>query len=198
MKNNIQRIILFSAPTKKNKEEIYKNLFPKEFKKKILGYMPSDANNFPKKYTQRWRRVAKRYNAEFVYINNCANNSKKQIEKLNSANILIITGGNTFSLLQKLKNTGLDKAIKNFVKKDNFVLGGFSAGALVLTPSISVCNLDKYDDNKVGLKDLEGVGVVDFEIFPHYKPEDKDLFEQYCKTTNNEVRTITEDEYLIV
>ena len=85
--------------------------------------------------------------------------------------ILLITDGNTFALLDKLKRTGLDRAIKNFVKKDNFVLSGFSAGALVLTPNIKVCNLDKYDANKVGIEDYAAIGIVDFEVFPVFDAE---------------------------
>ena len=93
---------------------------------------------------------------------------------------------------------GLDRAIKNFVKKDNFVLSGFSAGALVLTPNIKVCNLDKYDANKVGIEDYAAIGIVDFEVFPHYTEEDWRIFTDYSKSTENTVRRMTDDEYIVV
>lgn len=198
MKEYIQKILLFSVPTEKNSNDIHREIFPKQIENKIFAYMPSDGDNNPEKFTNTWKNIARENNAEFLYINNCGKNSKKEIEKLNSANILLITGGNTFALLDKLKRTGLDRAIKNFVKKNNFVLSGFSAGALVLTPNIKVCNLDKYDANEVGIEDYTAIGIVDFEVFPHYTEEDWKIFTDYSKSTENTVRRITDDEYIVV
>ena len=43
--------------------------------------MPSDGDNNPEKFTNTWKNIARENNAEFLYINNCAKNSKKEIEK---------------------------------------------------------------------------------------------------------------------
>lgn len=198
MIQQIKKIILFSIPTETNQEKIYQEMFPKELKQKVFAYMPSDGSNNPEKFTKLWENISKQHNAEFLYINNCARDIKKEINKLNTANILLITGGNTFSLLKRLKETGMDKAIINFTKKDNFVLAGFSAGALVITPNISVCNLEKFDNNEVGLEDLDALNLVNFEIFPHYKKEDSDVVEKYSEQTKNNVRTIGDEEYIIL
>lgn len=54
-----------------------------------------------------------------------------------------------------LRQSGLDKSIKQFLNKPDFVLSGFSAGALVLTPNIKICNLPGFDENMIELKNPE-------------------------------------------
>lgn len=193
----MKRIVLFSQATEKNKKQILNLIFPKELKNKVLAYMPSDGANCPQKYIDEWKKYAKDYNAEFILVNNSLD-SPEEKEKLERANILVITGGNTFTLLRNLKKSRLDKNIKNFVLKKDFVLAGFSAGAIVLTPTISICGLPGYDKNLVELKDLTGLNIVDFEVFPHYCDDQKEILHKYQATTKNKIKTITNDELIVI
>ena len=61
-----------------------------------------------------WEDVVKRNNAEIVGIDNSKKkeDSQEEANKILNANILIITGGNTFELLRNLRRSGLDDAIK--------------------------------------------------------------------------------------
>lgn len=161
--------------------------------------MPSDGANISLKYEKEWEGYAHKYGANFRVINNSKKNAVKESKKLLEANILIITGGNTFKLLYNLRISGLDKVIKEFSNKREFVLVGFSAGALVLTPTIEVCNLPNYDKNEVGLKDLTGLNIVDFEVFPHYsEQEHKDLLSVYKAQTKYEVKEITNEDCIVL
>src|SRR4030042_3987955 len=192
----MKRIILFSTPTQGNLYKILGLVFPEEIKNKVFAYMPSDGANCPQKYRDEWNGYAEKYGAEFRYIDNSKENATDEVNKLLGANILIITGGNTFKLLYDLRKPGLDKAIKEFTRKNEFVLAGFSAGALVLTPTIEVCNLPNYDKNEVGIKDLNGLGIISFEVFPHYsQQEHKDLLEKYKAQAKNNVKEITNEDY---
>jgi peptidase E len=193
----MKKILLFSNPTENNREKLYKELFPAELNNKVFAYMPSNGDTNPQKFTNIWKEVSEIHSAEFVYINNHSENIETEIQKLRDANILLITGGNTFELLKQLKDTKLDKEIINFAQKDNFVLAGFSAGALILTPNIKVCNLNKYDPNLVDLQDLTSLGIVDFEIFPHYCLSDKETFINYSNNSEFDVIPIPEDEIII-
>ena len=193
----MKKIILFSQATEKNREQILDLIFPQEIKNKILAYVPSDGANCPQKYIDEWIDYAKDYKAEFNLINN-STDSPEEKEKLDKANILVITGGNTFTLLRNLKKSGLDKSIKDFVLKKEFVLAGFSAGAIVLTPTISICGLPGYDENLVELKDLTGFNLVGFEVFPHYSDDKIEILQKYRATTKNEVKTITNDEFIVI
>jgi len=143
--------------------------------------MPSDGANCPQKYIDEWKRYAQEYKTEFRYIDNSKEKSTEEVKKLHGSNILVITGGNTFKLLDNLRKSGLDNAIKKLASKEEFVLAGFSAGALVLTPTIKVCNLPN------------------FEVFPHYEEtQHKSDLNKYRTTTKNEVKKITNDDYLVI
>lgn len=193
----MKKIIVFSQATEKNRQQILDLIFPQEIKNKILAYMPSDGANCPQKYIDEWKAYTKDFNAEFNLINN-STDSPEEKEKLNRANILVITGGNTFTLLRNLKKSGLDKSIKEFVQKQEFVLAGFSAGAIVLTPTINICKLPGFDENLVELNDLISLNLVDFEVFPHYSDDKKEMLEEYKRTTKNEVKTIANDELIVL
>jgi hypothetical protein len=55
-----------------------------------------------------------------------------------------------------------------------------------------------YDENLVGLKDLTGLGIVDFEFFAHYGPKWEKVIFEYEKTTENEVKKLTDEDYLVI
>lgn len=195
----MKRLVLFSTPTPSNINAIIGQIFPDTIPNKVFAYMPSDGENIPQKYIDEWKGYADKYNARFNLINNSLSNSVQEYNKLLNSNILVITGGNTFKLLENLRKSGLDKAIKEFANKSEFVLSGFSAGALVLTPTIEVCNLPNYDENLVGLKDLTGLGIVDFEVFPHYdESTERELLEKYRLSAKHEVREIINENFITI
>lgn len=188
---------MFTILTEGNTKKISSLLLPEEIKDKVLAFMPSDGVvNCKQKYIDQWRELAEEFNAKFVLVDNLSDDPKEEIKKLESSNILVISGGNTFKLLDNLRKSGLDKAVCAFAAKDNFVLGGYSAGALVLTPTIEICNLPNYDENVIGITDFAGLGLVDFEVFPHYKQEYKKVIKDYSKRTKLQVKTITEDGFI--
>lgn len=53
------------------------------------------------------------------------------------------------------------------------MIAGLSAGALILTPRIDLAGFPEWDrdTNDVGLpkREQKGLGLVDFEFFPHYR-----------------------------
>lgn len=192
----MKKIILFSTLTDSNKEMILSQIIPTEMMNKTIAYMPSGGIDGAQEYIKQWEAIARKYGAEFIVIDNQNRGETEKIKLLNS-NILVISGGNTFNLLHNLRRSGLDRSIKQFLEKQNFVLSGFSAGALVLTPTIEICNLPGFDENLIGLKDLSSLNIVDFEIFPHYKKDQhKKILKTYKNTTKNRVRVITDEDYI--
>jgi peptidase E len=194
----MKRVVLFSALTESNSKTILDQIFPREIQDKVFSYVPSSGIKGAEPYIEQWRAIARKCDAQFNVIDNSLYDTQQQ-SKLLSSNIVVISGGNTFNLLQKLRESGLDQSIKEFVTKLDFVIAGFSAGALVLTPTITVCNLPNFDENLVGLNDLTGLGIVDFEIFPHYEKQSQETaLENYRKTTTSEVREITDEDCLSI
>jgi len=193
------QILLFSTPTETNIEKISVALFPKWLEHKRLAYMPFDGSDIKQVYTDFWGNVANKNGAEFVLVNNSLPSNSGEREKLLGCNILLITGGNTFTLLSNIRRSGLDNAIRDFVKKPEFVLAGFSAGAIVLSPTIQICHLPNFDQNLVGITDLTGLGIVKFEIFPHFDPtKHQTIIREYRQRTPNEVKEITNEDLLVL
>lgn len=150
--------------------------------------MPSQGvPNTQQKFFDEWNGYAKEYNVQLEYIDNTAVDRRKEIKKLNRSNILITSGGNPFKLLRNLRNYGLDKAFVKFTRKKEFILVGYSAGALILTPSLFIAKFISEKDpdriryiSQIILNNLTGLGTVKFEIIPHYsKTKHEEILKQY-------------------
>ena len=94
--------------------------------------------------------------------------SKSEIEnKIHSADIVFVDGGNTFFLLQELKRTGADVFIKEHIAEGKLYISA-SAGSMVVCPDIEYVKLMDDPDEAPDLQgDFSGLHVVDFSIVPH-------------------------------
>jgi dipeptidase E len=197
-----ERLILFSQPSSTVWEKLDAALFPEYLMNRVFAYMPSegDAAEANAQYTPLWEEYAKKNHAKLVFIDNSKRGPEAAIEaeKLKSANILMITGGNTFKLLNHLKKSGLDKAIIEFWKKDGVVLAGFSAGAIVLSPSIETARTGCGDVDELGLTDLSGLGIVDFEIWPHYESDQAQEVADYKSKSLRDLKLIGNEEVVVI
>jgi dipeptidase E len=88
-------------------------------------------------------------------------------EPLARADAIFVGGGNTYALLQRLKQSGLLEAIAARVRAGIPYVGS-SAGSNVAGPTILTTN----DWNVVGLTDFSALGLVPFNVNPHYLEAD--------------------------
>lgn len=193
-------------PVGPHMDEVAKLLFPHELENKTLAYMPTNGHLTNPEYTRYWQELTERNNANFVLVDNMLPETVGEEEKIRRANILLISGGNTYELLHNLKTSKLDQSVIDFSKKENYVLAGFSAGAIVLSPTIAVAGQPAGDDpndlidaNLVGITDLTGLNIIDFEVFPHYNPQkDKHTLDKYRQIAKNQVKEIADNEYIVI
>jgi dipeptidase E len=93
-------------------------------------------------------------------------------EQIGRSDIVYLAGGNTFYFLAHLRSSGLLDELAKFARRGG-VIAGLSAGALILTPHIGLAGYPDFDRdaNDVGLarSRRQGLGLVDFEFFPHYR-----------------------------
>ncbi len=75
-------------------------------------------------------------------------------------------GGNPYYLLNSIRVHNASAVIKQLVEKK--VLLGWSAGALVFTPSIEVVDRLTPEMNIVNLDNLKGLSLTNTHILPHY------------------------------
>lgn len=111
--------------------------------------------------------------------------------------VIYVCGGNTFKLLKSIRTSDFKETVINLLNR-NGVYIGVSAGAIVLTPTIKIAATLDPDINEVGITNLTGLGIVDFEVLPHYTPDyDQDLIE-YIKKTKKQVLTISNSQAVAV
>lgn len=107
--------------------------------------------------------------------------SKYNNEDVAKFNAIYIGGGNTWSLMSELKNSGFSKILIQYLKTGGQVYGG-SAGAIILGKRI-----DTHDDeNEIELKDMLGFNLLhNYSVACHFKDEQGDRFKTW--TTNNQL-----------
>lgn len=91
-----------------------------------------------------------------------------------NARAIFVGGGNTFVLLNKLRESGLLTTIKNAVENGISYIG-LSAGSNIACPTIKTTN-DMPADSGLVFR-LDALGLVPFQINPHYfSPEEGSTF----------------------
>lgn len=94
--------------------------------------------------------------------------SSKTIDtKLRENDIIYITGGNTFFLMQELKKTGTDKIILEEILNGKLYIGE-SAGAIILSKTIKYAEELDNPNEAPNLQSFDGLNIVDFYTVPHY------------------------------
>ena len=109
-------------------------------------------------YTQKAKNVFKILNLEIIDYTN--EDLRESLEKCDG---IFIGGGNTFLLLDKLCQYSLIDILKNKIDSGIPYLGT-SAGTNICGITIGTTN----DMPIVHVKSLEALGIVDFNINPHY------------------------------
>ena len=84
--------------------------------------------------------------------------------------VIYVCGGNTFKLLKFTREADFGLSIKSLLERGG-VYVGVSAGSIIVGPSISIAGEVEPDPNDVGLENLNGFGIIDLIILPHYSPE---------------------------
>ncbi len=87
---------------------------------------------------------------------------------LSQNDLIYVSGGNTFYLLQELKRKGTDKLIQREIRSGKPYIGE-SAGAMILAPSVEYVQL--MDETQVApeLTSFAALGAITKYPLPHYK-----------------------------
>ena len=107
-------------------------------------------------------------------------------ETVADVSAIYIGGGNTYRLLNKVRTTGLDTLLYEFVSDGGALYGG-SAGAIICGETIETTP----DENRAGIVDTTGLGLFPTtDIWCHYEPND--AVPQYVTDTGRTVIAIPE------
>jgi len=116
--------------------------------------------------------------------------------RLDACDVLYLTGGNTFYLLDQIRKQGFEEYLHGALQNKVYV--GGSASSITMTPSIEVAAMPPGDPNLPGLTDLTGLKYVDFEIEPHCDQSRFATVETYAKANHKKVYAIDDQTALAV
>ena len=126
---------------------------------------------------------------------------KDLIERtLQRCDLIYISGGNTFYLLQELEKSGAKTIILEQVKGGKPYIGE-SAGSIIMAPNISYAkDMDVAEKDAPQLKSFEGLKLVDFYPLPHYKsfPFEEVTEKMLVKYAKLRLKPITNQQALFV
>lgn len=128
-------------------------------------------------------------------------------QQLTKASLVWVNGGNTFVLRRAMKQSGFDNLIIKFLKADRLVYGGFSAGVVLLSPSLRGLELiddpkqvpEGYDQEVV----WDGLGLINYSVAVHYKSDHPEsaLMDQeieYYKKNHIPYKPLSDGQVIII
>jgi dipeptidase E len=87
--------------------------------------------------------------------------------KLKNNDLIYVSGGNTFFLLQELKRTGADRIIAEQINSGKIYIGE-SAGSIIVSPDIEYVKYLDSVKKAPNLSDFSSLNIVEFYPLPHY------------------------------
>jgi dipeptidase E len=130
-------------------------------------------------------------------IHNLDLNHPISLEELKQYDVIFVDGGNTFYLLQKVRETEFDKTIEEYLKQDMGVYVGVSAGTIIMGPDIAF--VEPWDNrNKAVLKDTKGLGYTKDAYSPHYREGEKEILDQWRLKVDYKIKELRDGEAVLI
>jgi dipeptidase E len=164
---------LFLASEAKHPESVkkFKQFIGKDLLNKKILYIPTAANG---EYYGSWKggetvRVVQEL-SNYVDILQLEDFYFTDIKKrIKNSEIIFIAGGMSGYLLYWIKRTGFDKMLIEALNK-GVIYFGTSAGSMICSKTQESSEW-LIGDEEPGASLIAGLGLIDFEIYPHYEDE---------------------------
>lgn len=162
---------LFLASEAKHPESIKKlTEFVGGFDGKSIAYIPTAANG--EQGWESWKnggswKLINTFNANITVVQLEEYRINNVSDVLRGKDILWFSGGMPGYLMYWIKSAGLDKTLRSILDQGSIYVGS-SAGAMVTGNNLDVATWG-FVDNDLGAENMPGLGLVDFDIYPHYE-----------------------------
>lgn len=149
-------------------------------------------------YIERTKEIFNNSGCYFEDLDLDGKDEKYLREYLKNFDAVFVNGGSTFYLLKSIRESGLDRVIKELLPQ-GFIYMGASAGSYVCCPTIEMSlwkHQDKYDH--YGLTDLRALDLIPFLMTVHYSEEYKELLKEKIAMTNYQVKILNDEQAILV
>lgn len=193
----MKKLVLTSAGflnPKVSKEFI--KILSKEIKDKkilVISYAQNDNEQY---YVDGSKKELEGLGFEKIEVVNM--NDNFEVSKLGDFDAIYVCGGNTFLILDKLKETGLFEFILKQVENEAIYIG-VSAGSIIAGENIEIAGWgSEGDENTIDLQNLSGLSFTDIAIYPHFTEDVRSEIEEFKKKVDCPVVELTDQQALFV
>ena len=172
----------------------------RDFAGKKAIFIPTAGDSYDNKdFVEADKIALKKYSLNVVELDVKNRNEKEIREMIDGSDIVLVAGGDTFYLMEKIKESGADKIIKEFVASDGIYIGS-SAGSIICCSTIE--GAEEFDNPSLApkLDNFNGLGIFRNVIIPHAQKEK--YFERIRRATERleskgyKVHPLTDDDVL--
>ncbi len=119
-------------------------------------------------------------------------------EEINKYDVVFVDGGNTFYLLEKIRQFGFAEALAEYLKQDRGVYVGVSAGTCIMGPDIDW--VAPWDDKTKApnLTSTVGLGYTKEAYSPHFQRKEKTLIDQLRSQVAFPILGLPDGEMVVV
>ena len=162
-------IFLFLCSSFSSVAPLFKEACPAELQGKVVTFIPTASNpESYKAYVKSGQKALEKFGLKVEPLD-VAEASAEEIEaSLSRGDLIYVSGGNTFYLLQELQRKGADKLILREIEGGKPYIGE-SAGTMILAPSIEYVQLMDKASVAPELTSFAALGVISKYPLPHYK-----------------------------
>jgi len=117
---------------------------------------------------------------------------------LSSFDVIFVSGGNTYYLLEIVRKTGFDQVLGELLDKGAIYIGA-SAGSVLLCPTIDHVRLIEHPEVVPDLVDFRGLGLTDYLIAPHYgKQKYESRYKQIIQDWGDRILLLKDNQALMI
>lgn len=182
-------------------ENIIKTLFSllnkpeKEIKVQIMAV--NNPNWDIKEYfnMDKQKLISKGVKPEIIYENELG---EKKPPNLQSIDVLLMLGGNTYHYMHYIRKHGFEAKIRDFLDGGGVYVGR-SAGSIIMGPDVeNVKHWSNFNTNDIGLNDTSGLGFVDFITIPHIDTmEEPQKVIEYHRKSGKKMIYLTDEQAVL-
>jgi len=151
-----------------------------------IGYIASESDS-DRSYFNKTKEFYNKLGINLVHYFDLDKEYNEENEKwLFNCDVIHLSSGNTYRFLSNLKKRNM---ISKLIKYSNHggILVGVSAGMHIMCNKISSAQFG--DENDINIQDLTGLGLIDFEVIPHFNKK-KNIIEDIKKYSKENYITI--------
>ena len=174
---------LFLASEAKHPDTIKKlRKFVGGFESKKIAYIPTASNgensfNEWKESSSTWK-IVQTLGAEVIAVQLEDYKNSSVTEALKHKDILWFAGGQPGYLMYWIRRCELDKALPELLNTSIYV--GSSAGSMITAQNLNTTEW-YFGEGEPGASVIPGLGLVDFEIYPHYEEANLEYIKHHFK-----------------